>query len=449
MIGSGSGAGRAIPLPGPVIFVSTTFLTGNKREYVMLHSQRDRMRRAALTGILGPSLLLGAAGVMAFGNVPGAPVPSANAESVVSGGVCTAFGSPVAPTATDMSVADVAEKVNPAVVTVLNLQPLSQANMGNFTGVDGLPEIPGIGDIPVMPDTPSDSQGDTAPQTSQADEDQLVPIGSGSGFFADELGHVITNAHVVDGAQEMNVVLQDGTQVPAELIGKDDLVDVAIIQVDLPSGTSVPSIAAFGDSDALRPGEEVVAIGNALGEFPNTVSEGTVNGTNRAFPGMGGLTTYVQHDAEIWHGNSGGPLLNLRGEVVGINTAGISDGSMGTDLGSADMAFAVEGNTVCKAAAQLLSAGEIAWPYMGIQGQQTADGQEITDIVSDGPSAASGLEVGDVITALDNTAIDPQNSLIDLLFEHEAGDTVSVTVDRDGATHSFDVTLGERPIEAQ
>lgn len=415
----------------------------------MLHSQRDRMRRAALTGILGPSLLLGAAGVMAFGNVPGAPVPSANAESVVSGGVCTAFGSPVAPTATDMSVADVAEKVNPAVVTVLNLQPLSQANMGNFTGVDGLPEIPGIGDIPVMPDTPSDSQGDTAPQTSQADEDQLVPIGSGSGFFADELGHVITNAHVVDGAQELNVVLQDGTQVPAELIGKDDLVDVAIIQVDLPSGTSVPSIAAFGDSDALRPGEEVVAIGNALGEFPNTVSEGTVNGTNRAFPGMGGLTTYVQHDAEIWHGNSGGPLLNLRGEVVGINTAGISDGSMGTDLGSADMAFAVEGNTVCKAAAQLLSAGEIAWPYMGIQGQQTADGQEITDIVSDGPSAASGLEVGDIITALDGTAIDPQNSLIDLLFEHEAGDTVSVTVDRDGATHSFDVTLGERPIEAQ
>jgi len=415
----------------------------------MLHSQRDRMRRAALTGILGPSLLLGAAGVMAFGNLPGAPVPSANAESVISSGACSAFGSQVAPTATDMSVADVAEKINPAVVTVLNLQPLSQANTGNFTGVDGLPEIPGIGEIPGMPQAPSDNQGDTAPQTSQADEDQLVPIGSGSGFFADELGHVITNAHVVDGAQELSVVLQDGTQVPAELIGKDDLVDVAIIQVDLPTGTSVPSIAAFGDSDALRPGDEVVAIGNALGEFPNTVSEGTVNGTNRAFPGMGGLTTYVQHDAEIWHGNSGGPLLNLRGEVVGINTAGISDSAMGTDLGSADMAFAVEGNTVCKAAAQLLETGKIDWPYMGIQGQETADGQEITEIVSDGPSANSGLEVGDVITALDDTEVNAQNSLIDLLFEHEAGDTVSVTVDRAGDTQTFDVTLGERPIEAQ
>jgi len=412
----------------------------------MLHSQRDRMRRAALTGILGPSLLLGAAGVMAFGSLPGAPVPSANAESVLSGGSCTAFGSQVAPAATDMSVADVAEKVNPAVVTVLNLQPLSQAN---FTGTDGLPEMPGTGEIPGMPEMPSDNQGDNAPQTSQADDDQLVPIGSGSGFFADELGHVITNAHVVDGAQELSVVLQDGTQVPAKLIGADDLVDVAIIQVELPSGTSVPSVAAFGDSDALRPGEEVVAIGNALGEFPNTVSEGTVNGTNRAFPGMGGLTTYVQHDAEIWHGNSGGPLLNLRGEVVGINTAGISDSNMGTDLGSADMAFAVEGNTVCKAAAQLLEDGAIAWPYMGIQGQETPDGQEVTEVVSDGPSANSGLEVGDVITALDNKEIGPQSSLIDLLFEHEAGDTVSVTVDRAGSTQTFDVTLGERPIEAQ
>jgi S1-C subfamily serine protease len=415
----------------------------------MLHSQRDRVRRAALSGILGPSLLLGAAGVMAFGNLPGAPVPSANAESVLSGGPCTAFGSPVAPAATDLSVADVAEKVNPAVVTVLNLQPLSQATSGDFAGIDGFPDMPGIGEIPGMPEAPSSDEGDAAPETTEIDEDQLVPIGSGSGFFADELGHIITNAHVVDGAEELSVILQDGTQVPAEVIGADILVDVAVIQVDLPSGTTVPGIAAFGDSDALRAGEEVVAIGNALGEFPNTVSGGTVNGTDRAFPGMGMPSTFVQHDAEIWHGNSGGPLLNLRGEVVGINTAGISDSAMGTDMGSADMAFAVEGNIVCKAAAQLLENGEIAWPYMGIQGQETPDGQEVTEIVSDGPSAESGLEVGDVITALDDQEVGPQNSLIDLLFEYQAGDTVSVTVDRDGATQTFDVTLGERPVDAQ
>lgn len=435
--------------PGPVIFVSTWFLNGNKREYVMLHSQRGRMRRAALTGLIAPSLVLGAAGVMAFGSLPGAPIPSANAEAVLSSGACTAFGSPVTPAAAELSAADVAEKVNPAVVTVLNLQPLSQASMGNFAGIDGFPDLPGIGEIPAMPEAPSDTPGDSVPQTSQADDDQLVPVGSGSGFFADELGHVITNAHVVDGAQDLMVVLQDGAQLPAEVIGADELVDVAIIQVDLPSGSAVPGVAAFGDSEALRPGEEVVAIGNALGEFPNTVSQGTVNGVDRAFPGMGGLSTFVQHDAEIWHGNSGGPLLNLHGEVVGINTAGISDSAMGTSTGSADMAFAVEGNTVCKAAAELLEHGKIAWPYMGIQGQQTPDGQEITEIVADGPSATSGLEVGDVITALDDEHVDARNSLIDLLFAHEAGDTVSVTVDRDGAAQTFDVTLGERPIESQ
>jgi 2-alkenal reductase len=415
----------------------------------MLHSQRDRVRRAALTGILGPSLLLGAAGVMAFGNLPGMPVSSASAESVLSSGACTAFGSPVTPTVTDMSVADVAEKVNPAVVTVLNLQPLSKARMGNFSGIDVFPDVPGIGEIPGIPELPSGDEGEIAPQIDEADDDQLVPVGSGSGFFADELGHVITNAHVVDGAQELSVILHDGTRLPAEVIGADNLVDVAIIQVELPAGTTVPGIAAFGDSDALRPGEEVVAIGNALGEFPNTVSQGTVNGTDRGFPGMPLPSTFVQHDAEIWHGNSGGPLLNLRAEVVGINTAGISDSGMGTSMGSADMAFAVEGNTVCKAAAELLENGKIAWPYMGIQGQATEEGQEVTDIVSDGPSAKSGLEVGDVIIALDDEEIGPRRSLSDLLFEHEAGETISVTVDRDGVTHTFEITLGERPVDVQ
>lgn len=415
----------------------------------MLHSQRDRVRRAALTGVFAPGLMLGAAGVLAFGSLPGAQVPSANAESVLRSGPCAAFGSPVTPAGADMSVADIAEQVNPAVVTVLNLQPLSQAGMGNFSGIDGFPDMPGSGEIPDMPEAPSDDQGDNTSQTSGADGDQLVPVGSGSGFFADELGHIITNAHVVNGAQELTVVLQDGTQLEAEVLGADDLIDVAVIQVDVPSDISIPSIVAFGDSEALRSGEEVVAIGNALGEFPNTVSQGTVNGTNRAFPGMGGLSTFIQHDAEIWHGNSGGPLLNLRGEVVGINTAGISDSAMGTDMGSADMAFAVEGNTVCKAAAQLIEEGAIAWPYMGIQGQETLEGQEITEIVADGPSAVSGLEVGDVITSLNDEEVSPQQSLIDLLFTYEAGDTVSVTVDRDGASKTFDVTLGERPIESQ
>src|SRR5215207_269079 len=409
----------------------------------MAEQQVSRLRRAALTGVLTPVLILGAAGL---GALPGGILPTAvTAQSVIDGGACNAFVAPAAAQTTEMSVADVAEKVNPAVVTILNLQPLSQADLGGFSGIEGIPgmpEIPGIGELPQEPDSGDNGSGKIG---DAADSDSLVPVGSGSGFIVDEDGHVVTNAHVVAGADELTAVLSDGTEMPVTVVGSDELLDVAILKLDLPSGESVPGIATFGDSSSLRPGDEVVAIGNALGEFPNTVSEGTVNATDRSFPNEGGLTTWIQHDAEIWHGNSGGPLLNLRGEVVGINTAGIGSGMMGADSGSADMAFAVEGNTVCSAAADLLANGEIIWPYLGIQGEATAEGQSVVEVVDDGPSAAAGLEVGDVITAFDGQEITPQNSLLDLLFGREPGDVVSLTVGREGAPQTFQVTLGERP----
>jgi len=409
----------------------------------MAGQQVSRLRRVALTGVLTPVLVLGAAGL---GALPGGILPAGvTAQSVIDGGTCAAFAAPAAAQTTEMSVADVAEKVNPAVVTILNMQPLSQADLGGFSGIEGIPgmpEIPGIGELPQEPDSGDNGSGKIG---DAADSDSLVPVGSGSGFIVDQDGHVITNAHVVAGADELTAVLSDGTEMPATVVGSDELLDVAILNLDLPSGVSVPGIATFGDSSSLRPGDEVVAIGNALGEFPNTVSEGTVNATDRSFPNEGGLTTWIQHDAEIWHGNSGGPLLNLRGEVVGINTAGIGSGMMGADTGSADMAFAVEGNTVCRAAADLLANGKIDWPYLGIQGEATSEGQSVVEVVEDGPSAAAGIEPGDVITALDGQEITRQNSLIDLLFEHEPGDAVSVTVEREGTPQTFQVTLGERP----
>jgi len=394
----------------------------------------------ALTGALAPALVLGAAG---FGVLPGGILPTGvTAQSVVDGGSCTAFGTPATAQAAEMSVADVAEKVNPAVVTILNMQPISQADLSGISGIEGipdLPQIPGINELPGSEQGPNDNG-------NSADSDTLVPVGSGSGFIVDDGGHVITNAHVVAGSDDLTAVLSDGSELPATVVGSDELLDVAILKLNLPAGESVPGIVTFGDSSSLRAGDQVVAIGNALGSFPNTVSEGTVNATDRSFPNEGGLTDWIQHDAEIWHGNSGGPLLNLRGEVVGINTAGIGSGMLGgVDTGSADMAFAVEGNTVCRAAADLLANGKISWPYLGIQGEATADGQSVAEVVEDGPSADAGIEPGDVITALDGQEISPKSSLLDLLFEHEPGDVVTVTAERNGAPQTFEVTLGERP----
>lgn len=399
------------------------------------------MRKVALTGILAPSLVLS---IVGMGTLPAA------AESVTASGPCTAFTPVTAAPAQDMSVADVAEKLNPAVVTILNMQPMSQAEASGFGGISeipGMPEAPGAEQLPGAEELPRPQADQQATETE--DSDAIVPVGSGSGFIVDELGHTVTNFHVVDGATELMAVLQDGTEIPATVVGSDQILDVAVLKLDFSNGATVPGIASFGDSQSLRAGDEVVAIGNALGAFPNTVSQGTVNATNRAFPGEGGLSDLIQHDSEIWHGNSGGPLLNLRGEVVGINTAGIGGSPMSSDSDSADMAFAVDGNIVCKAAAALLQDGEIVWPYLGIERDPNTDDITIADLVADGPAAAAGLETGDVVTAFDGTTIDAQHSLMDLLFAREPGDTVDVTVDRSGATQTFQVTLGERPEETQ
>ena len=155
-------------------------------------------------------------------------------------------------------------------------------------------------------------------------ETDAVPTGSGSGFFLDEDGHVVTNQHVVEGGVEFLVVLEDGRELPATLVGADANSDVAVLKVDPP----VPAVARIGDSDSLLPGQAVLAIGSPLGTFTNTVTEGIVSALGRTVPDDNGgpeLLNLIQHDAAINPGNSGGPLVTLTGEVVGINTLGIVD----------------------------------------------------------------------------------------------------------------------------
>ncbi|MFN8592492.1 MAG: trypsin-like peptidase domain-containing protein [Thermomicrobiales bacterium] len=410
-----------------------------------------RLRRLALTGVLAPSLVLGAAGIAGFGNLPGGLTPSsAVAQSIIDGGACQAFSSPATTESANLSPADVAEKVSPAVVTVINMQPLSNVQSQGMGGIEGIPGMPAIPGIPGLDPAPG---ADTVPGADQAapqaDGDQVVPIGSGSGFIVDEAGHVVTNNHVVDGATQLTVTFADGTDVPATVVGEDSFSDVAVLQLDLAPGQKVPGVATFGDSSKMRPGDEVVAIGTALGEFPNTVSDGTINGMHRTFSSAYPLAVLIQHDAEIWHGNSGGPLLNLHGEVIGVNTAGIGSDMMGSDTGSADMGFAIESNAVCNAAEKLVQDGKIAWPYLGIEAESGPDGQTVQGVVDNGPAANAGVQVGDVITAFDGKKLDDQNSLMTLLFGHAPGDVVPIQVDRNGTPWTYQVTLGERPDATQ
>ena len=307
--------------------------------------------------------------------------------------------SPVARAADDLPVADVAERANPAVVTVTTLDDA-------FGG-------------------------------------EASPVGAGSGFIVDAEGHVVTNSHVVANAAELTVTFLDGTRVPASVVGRDEVQDIAVLQLDLSGGDEVPGILAFGDSTAVRAGERVVAIGSSLGELTNTVSDGTVGAVDRDLAVYSGL---LQHDAEIYPGNSGGPLLNLRGEVVGVNVAGVGGfgGDRTAQIAPARIGFALDGNDVREVVDELIANGVVRRPYLGIVGGAGADGHEVVEVEAGDPAAEAGLEAGDVITAIDGEEIGGRTTLADLLYEREPGETVTLSVERDGAEREIEVTLGER-----
>ena len=275
--------------------------------------------------------------------------------------------------------------------------------------------------------------------------------GSGTGFIIDDQGHIVTNWHVVDGGDRFSVVFADGTSRPATLVGSDQISDLAVVQVD----GDVPAVVSLGDSAALLPGQSVLAIGSPLGTFTNTVTEGIVSALGRNLPEAGYYTNLIQHDAAINPGNSGGPLFNLAGKVVGVNTLGIP-----TENGQPvqGLFFAIPSNTVKEIAAKLIAAGEVVYPYLGIEGavavnEQIASendlpvdhGVYLQGMVAGGPSADAGLQVGDIILALDGQEITAQNTLTEVLFAHQPGETVTATVQRGNEQLDLKITLGERP----
>ncbi|MBU0493358.1 MAG: trypsin-like peptidase domain-containing protein [Chloroflexi bacterium] len=280
------------------------------------------------------------------------------------------------------------------------------------------------------------------------------PEARGSGVIIEASGYVVTNNHVVEDAQDLSVILQDGTKLSARLIGTDLFTDLAVIKVDQ---AGLP-VAPLGNSDALRPGERVVAIGSALGDFRNTVTTGVVSAVGRNLDTGAGyqLEGLVQTDAAINHGNSGGPLLNLQGQVIGINTAIIRGGSTSSSIAEG-LGFAIPSNTVLLVTAQLVEKGYVSRPYLGVTHQPVTPqiasyydlpvkwGELITQVVRDTPAAQAGLEPGDIIVALDGQAVGEEHPFINLLMTYRPGDTVQFTVNRDGQEYTLAVTLVERP----
>ncbi len=275
----------------------------------------------------------------------------------------------------------------------------------------------------------------------------------GSGFIVDSRGDIVTNAHVISGASRYHVTFANGRHASATLVGKDTLNDIAVIRVNSP----VPAVAQFGNSARLQLAEPVLAIGDALGVYRNTVTEGIVSGLNRPSPGEAlAASNMIQTDAAINHGNSGGPLIDLTGHVVGINTEiQRSTGTSSDNLfGVADpnatvaegLGFAIPSNTAAYVAQRLIA--HVPPPYMGIQylsQTKPVRGAFVQATKPGSPAQRAGLQTGDVIVAINGKPLRHPNALMQRIEPYHPGQTIQLRVWRQGKTRSVSLTLGAAP----
>lgn len=289
----------------------------------------------------------------------------------------------------------------------------------------------------------------------------LVGESRGSGVIIDTEGRIITNNHVIEGATAdgLEVIFYDGETAPATLLGADAFSDLAVLKVD----TEIEGVADLGESSQLKVGETVIAIGSALGDFQNTVTVGVVSGLNRTLQRDDGtnMENMIQTDAAINHGNSGGPLLNLSGQVVGINTAVVRG-----DNGSGDVAeglgFAIPVDTVKTVSAQLISSGRVVRPFLGVRsapinsaiatyydlrdenGNLLETGVLVEAVTPGSAAEQAGLRPLDVLLRVNDYTLDAQYPLANILTNFKPGDTVTLHLLRDGASMQMDVVLGTR-----
>lgn len=339
----------------------------------------------------------------------------------------TSAGTAVARGAPD-SFADLAEQLLPSVV---NIRTTSTVQAGIHSGPEfNLP--PGLEDF-------FERFREGQP------EQRRKATSLGSGFIVDETGYIVTNNHVVKDAEEIFVVLHDDSELEAEVVGIDDKTDIAVLKVN--PKTPLPAVS-FGDSDAERVGDWVIAIGNPLG-FGGTVTAGIVSARGRDI-NSGPYDNYIQTDAPINKGNSGGPLFNMEGEVIGINTAIFSPNG-----GSIGIGFAIPSNLASKVVSQLREYGTTRRGWLGVTIQQVTDeiaetmglpeasGALVSTVHDDSPAAAAGIQSGDVIATFNGEKVPNSRRLPRMVADASVGDTVPVEVWRSGKKVALNVKLGQ------
>ena len=283
---------------------------------------------------------------------------------------------------------------------------------------------------------------------------QTTAAAAGSGFILTQDGYILTNYHVVESSDSIKVTTYDGTSYDAQLIGYDESNDIAVLKVDANDLTPV----VLGDSDSVSVGDSVVAIGNPLGELTFSLTAGAISALDRPVTLSSGTTmNLMQTDCAINSGNSGGALFNMYGEVIGITNAKYSSSSSSSEASIDNIGFALPINQVRSIVESIIQNGYIIKPYIGVsvsdvssesQSYGLPQGAAVRSVVENSPAAEAGLQENDIITAANGDAITGSNDLVKLVKAASAGDTLELTVYRQGQTVTVTLTVGEQKQDA-
>ena len=334
------------------------------------------------------------------------------------------------------SFADLVDKLMPTVVNITTTQNIPQQGQR----LRDMPQLP--------PGSPFEELFKEFFDKKNGEQQQRRGTSLGSGFIIDGEGYVVTNNHVIQGAEDITVILRDDTQLKAKLVGSDARVDLAVLKVDPPGKKPLPAVK-FGDSDKTRVGDWVVAIGNPFG-LGHSVTAGIISARGRSLSNES-LDDYLQTDAAINKGNSGGPLFNTDGEVIGVNTAIYSPS--GTNAG---LAFSIPSNIVKQAADQLREFGRIRRGWIGVSYQSVTDdiadsfgldrahGVLVANVVADGPAAKAGIRRNDIILTFAGQDVPDLRRFPKFVANARVGSTVDVTVWRGGKETQLKLKIGEQ-----